>query len=294
MRIAVTGASGFLGGHLVRVLRDRGLVVRAVVRRPDAAASLASSGFETALADLGDGDALARAFTGCDGVVSNAAQLDDRSVDTATFVATNVAGARRVAEAAVAASVRRVVAISSVAAVRARPGHNGTDLPLVGPREWTPQYLVTSGRYGRTKAAGEAAAADVCSAAGVRFTALRPGPIYGSGDKVFFSLYRRWQGWPIVALPTASLPHVHAGDVARAAALCFEHNAPGRAYSVTGVNASLVDGMRTLRTLLGGGPVVVPLWTPVGMSFDDGPARVELGWSSRSLEEGFREAWGPA
>jgi nucleoside-diphosphate-sugar epimerase len=294
MRIAITGASGFLGGYLVRVLRDRGLRVRAVVRRPEAAAALAAEGFETAMADLADAAALAAAFEGCDGVVSNAAQLNRRGASNEAYAAANVDGARRVAESAVRAGVGRFVQISSVAALKARPGHNGPDLPRVGPSDWVVQYIATPAQYGRTKAAGEAAAEAACDAAGVRFTALRPGPIYGRGDEAFFGLYRRWQARRFVALPTASIPHVHAGDVAKAASLCFESTAPGRRYEVTGCNASLVEGMRVLRRLLGTGPVVLPLWTPVGLSFDDGPARVQLGWTTRSLDEGFREAWGPS
>ncbi len=290
MLVAVTGASGFLGGHLIRVLRDRGMEVRAVVRREAAAEALGALGFQTALADLADADALTAAFSGCDAVVSNAAQLDRRGANLDTFRAANVDGARRVAEAAVRAGVSRFVQISSVAVLASRLGRNGSDTPMVGPTGWAPSFLVTDKRYGRTKSEGETASAAVCETAGIRFTALRPGPIYGSGDTVFFGLYRRWLDWPVIALPTASVPHVHAGDVALAAALALGHAAPSRAYTVTGENNSLFAGMGVLKRIAGRGPLLLPLWTPVGLSFDDSAARTELGWSSRSLQDGFTEA----
>ena len=70
MRVALTGATGFLGSHLARALIARGATVCGVVRRPERGAWLAELGVELRTADLADPLALARAFDGVDAVIA--------------------------------------------------------------------------------------------------------------------------------------------------------------------------------------------------------------------------------
>jgi hypothetical protein len=72
-KVAITGATGFLGGYLVDTLLARGAHVVAVVRNPDKAASLSRRGVEVRRADLADRQALELGFKDVDAVISNAA-----------------------------------------------------------------------------------------------------------------------------------------------------------------------------------------------------------------------------
>src|SRR4030095_10907000 len=72
-RIAVTGATGFLGRYIVDVLLGRGTHVVGVVRNPSRVPELAAKGVELRKADLAEPDRLAAGFVGVDAVVSNAA-----------------------------------------------------------------------------------------------------------------------------------------------------------------------------------------------------------------------------
>lgn len=109
-RIAVTGASGFIGGHLVRLLRSRGSEAVALSRQPPLAGDAAWREI-----DLLDPDSVARAIEGCDGVVHLAAVTPARQIDADLERARliNVAGTDNVAEASRRASVDKLVFISS-------------------------------------------------------------------------------------------------------------------------------------------------------------------------------------
>src|SRR6188768_3400157 len=92
LRVAVTGATGFLGGHVVARLAERGAQVRVVYRDAAKARALLDRGFEGAEADLGDPDALARAFSGCDAIVATAALATRERAAPEAFYAANAQG----------------------------------------------------------------------------------------------------------------------------------------------------------------------------------------------------------
>ena len=218
MRVALTGATGFLGSHLARALIARGATVRGVVRRPERGKWLTELGVALHAADLADPVALTRAFEGCDAVIANAALSIRGTAPYQTFLDANRRGAIHQAQAAADARVNRLIHISTVAVYR--PGLNqvnGHDrLLLDGPRlTWA--YAVTNWRYALSKAHGERAIWQISRDHGLDTTVLRPGPIYGSGDRKLTASYaalmaRRW-----LPAPTLRLPHVHARDVADAA-----------------------------------------------------------------------------
>ena len=74
MRVLVTGATGFTGGHLARHLTARGHVVRALVREPSRAAALAAAGIDVVHGDLADATTLPAALGGIE-IVHNVAAL---------------------------------------------------------------------------------------------------------------------------------------------------------------------------------------------------------------------------
>src|SRR6185436_2115892 len=106
-RIAVTGATGFLGRYIVDVLLERGAHVIGVVRNPDRVPALARRGVELRRADLAERARLAEGFAGADAVVSNAALFSLRNQRWQDHQAANVEGTRNVFGALADAGVRR-------------------------------------------------------------------------------------------------------------------------------------------------------------------------------------------
>ncbi|MFN2383425.1 MAG: NAD-dependent epimerase/dehydratase family protein [Gemmatimonadota bacterium] len=110
----MTGATGFIGGHLVRRLIEEGGGVRALVRPATAAAHLEALGVEVVRGDLADSAALRRAATGCDVVYHLAGVTSTKRPGRHALETANVAGTRNVARAALAAGVGRLVYGSSI------------------------------------------------------------------------------------------------------------------------------------------------------------------------------------
>ncbi|MES2638324.1 MAG: NAD(P)-dependent oxidoreductase [Myxococcota bacterium] len=295
MSIAVTGATGFLGGHIAGALRTAGLPVRGVVRRPDAGAWLAEAGVTFARADLGDADSLANAFAGVDAIVANAAlgsfqgNLDD-------FVRTNVAGTENTLRAAAAAGVRRVVYISTVAlydTVIGRPMNE--DHPRYGPRRrlfsWA--HVGTDWRYCVSKQAAEERAWALATELGLSLTVLRPGPIYGSRDPKWTARLLRTVARPFAFAPTVGIPAVHAGDVASAVVTALGAPASiGRAYNIAGPPTPLADillGLVRLRAPTSPSARLLRVPVPISVAYDTTAAARDLGFSTRPLLDGLAE-----
>jgi uncharacterized protein YbjT (DUF2867 family) len=103
--VLVTGATGTIGRALVGLLADRGVTVRAMVRRPEDAEALRAPGVDPVIADLDDPDSLTRALDGADALFLNtpsSPEARDRQI--------------RCADLAVTAGVRRLVLLSQYAA----------------------------------------------------------------------------------------------------------------------------------------------------------------------------------
>src|SRR6202171_1269475 len=111
----VTGATGFLGSHVARVLADQGADLRLLVRSTSNLKNLEGLKAETATGDLRDPVSLAKAMSGCDTVFHVAADYRLWVRDPDEMYRSNVDGTRAVLEAARENKVRRVVYTSSVA-----------------------------------------------------------------------------------------------------------------------------------------------------------------------------------
>jgi len=287
-RIALTGATGFLGRYVVDVLLARGARVIGVVRNPDRVPELRARGVELRKADLASRDDLAAGFTGADAVVSNAALFSLRNQSWDDHIRTNVEGTRNVFAALAAAGVKRVVHVSSVAVYSSRGG---------GLAEDAPQYTESSRRlpwtvYAISKAVSEQLAWKLAGELALELTAVRPCAIYGAHDPNFMRVLRLFLRLPITIVPVyMTLPFVHAGDVAEAIALALEKPISiGKAYNVTGDDSTMWQFVDAWKEAGGPAPWLrLPIVVPSSQRYDHSLATRELGWKNRPLVEGLRE-----
>ena len=200
-RVAVTGATGFIGWHVCERLRDAGWHVAAIVR-PESRKPL-PDGVERVSAPLEAG-ALTEACAHADTIVHVAGITRARAISE--YQRVNVLGTRAVAEAARARDARMVHVSSLTAAGPASAGR-----PRIEADTPTP---ITA--YGRSKRESETS---VMATAGLRWTILRPGAVYGPRDRQFLPLFGLARHGIFLRLPNAAsfaLNLVHVDDVARA------------------------------------------------------------------------------
>ena len=198
--IALTGATGFAGGHAVAELLRRGHKLRALVRNPSAATLPAE--VDIVAGDLDQGDALDRLAEGADAVVHLAGAIS--AVRRHDYFRVNAHGTVAVAEAAIRARVPRFVHISSLAARRG-------DLSA----------------YGASKRAGEDAIAKLMDP--LHAIIVRPPAVYGPGDRATLPLIKLLtQAIAVIpGSPANVFSLIHAGDLARIIADAAESQASG-------------------------------------------------------------------
>ena len=220
MKIAITGAAGFLGGDVLRAARERGHAARAVVRPGHAVPGCE----DVVRVDLGVGGSLVESLTGCDAVVHSAGRVGWGS--EAEYERDNATATGEVALAAAELGIR-LVHVSSTAVYGDRAPERGSvteDSPL-GYR------LGRWDRYARSKIAAEGA----LGVPGLERVIVRPGFIFGPGDRntgAFLDLLRRGAA-PLVGRGHNRLPLTFVRSVSDALLLAAEHpDAAGRAYNV--------------------------------------------------------------
>jgi nucleoside-diphosphate-sugar epimerase len=222
VRTFVTGATGFVGSHLVDALLAAGDEVTALVRSPAKAAGLAARGVRLVQGDLHDAAALRRGVEGADAVQHVAALVG--AVDEAEFLRANRDGTRHVVEAVRdAAPGARLVLTSSLAA--AGPAERGAPRTVEAP-----ERPVTM--YGRSKLASE----QVVRESGLDWVIARPPAVYGPRDQDnFLTLFKiaRWGVCPVFGDGTQELSLVYAPDLAEGLRLAgATPGLGGRAYFV--------------------------------------------------------------
>ncbi len=168
----VTGASGFIGGHLARRLVQEGHPVRCLVRASSDTSQLRDLEVDIAVGDLTSGRSLASAVEGCDYVFHCGAMVSDWATKQ-EIVATNVAGTRHLLEACVEASVRRVVHFSTTD-VYGFPDGAAIDETYSSERfrNW----------YARTKLDAESEVRRAEREHALDAVILRPATVYGPGS----------------------------------------------------------------------------------------------------------------
>jgi nucleoside-diphosphate-sugar epimerase len=216
----VTGATGFVGSHLVEALQRSGAEITAFARSPAKSASLVSSGVRVVAGDLHDLDGLSRAVQGQDVIYHVAGVVAARS--EAEFLRCNCEGTRNLVTAAETSGQQlRFVLVSSLAA--GGPAPRG--LPLDGTE---PARPVTA--YGRSKLAAE----EVVRASSLSWTIVRPPVVYGPRDREVFKLFRlaRLGIAPVFGDGAQELSAIHAADLASSfLAVADSGGATGHTYT---------------------------------------------------------------
>ena len=198
MKIALTGASGYTGGHLLKRLRLRGDSVKALVRPESITPELRSSGAEIVSGVLGSADDAARLVDGCDAVMHVAAVYRTAGHPDAYYREVNVEGTRRLLEAAAHAGVRRFVHTSTV-------GVHG-DVKQPPATEDAP--IAPSDIYQQTKAEADALAREFGRTRNLEVAIVRPGAIYGPGETRLLKVFRSIARGRYAVVGTGA-PHYH-------------------------------------------------------------------------------------
>lgn len=190
MKVAVTGASGFLGGHLSEALAESGYEVVALVRRSSDLSVLSPLGVELRYIDLATGERLSESLRGADVVVHLAAYYTFHG-KWPLYKKINVDGTKAMVEAAVRNKIRHFLYCSTTEVIG--PVRNPPADELSPPN---PQY-----EYGKSKLMAEGIVRDYCGGRdGVDFTILRPSGIYGPRNLDDVSY------WTITSFAKKSLP----------------------------------------------------------------------------------------
>jgi 2-alkyl-3-oxoalkanoate reductase len=222
MKVLVTGASGFLGGHVVERLTARGDQVRALVRKTSNRAHLERlPGIELFEGSVEQVDRVREAVEGVDAIVHSAGLIKARSTDE--FFAVNVGGTSNLVEAARGRGLRRFVFVSSLEAC----GPSADGRPVSADQE----DPVTA--YGRSKLAAEKVVLSAKDDLSV--VILRPGAIYGPRDGEILEAFKSIQRGllPLVAGGEAKGMWIYATDCADACLRAIDAEIPsGRTYFV--------------------------------------------------------------
>jgi dihydroflavonol-4-reductase len=253
-RALVTGATGFVGGHVAVELLSHGWAVRALVRPESMDAGRLPASCDPVPGDLRDPTAVRRAATGVDAIFHVAARYSLSRRQAALVEATNVQGTRNVLDAARAGDVP-VVHTSSVATIGlwadGRPGDEDTPLPA--------RQVI--GTYKRSKLASERLALDAARE-GRHVVVVNPTAPVGPGDHVPTPTGRIVTDFLAGRMPAyvdTGLNLVDVRDVAAGHRLALEHGRSGRRYILGGENMTLREILAALAGLSGRRPPRVRL-----------------------------------
>jgi len=247
MRIAITGGTGFVGGHLARVLAADGhdvvLIARGADRRDEAIRHLPNVTFHAA--GTGDADRLTAAFDGCD-AVAHCAGIN-REIGEQTYARVHVQGTQHVVDAARRAGVKKIVLVSFL---RARPG--------------------CGSGYHESKFAAE----EIVRGSGLDYTVFKPGVIYGRGDHMLDHLSHAFHTFPIFGFvgftPKPVRPLAVADFVHVMRAALTDGRLSRETVAVTGPEEMpLTEAVGRVADAVGRRPLMVPLplWFHYGFAW---------------------------
>jgi dihydroflavonol-4-reductase len=299
----ITGATGFVGANLARVLLEEGAGVRALVRKGSDRSSLEGLPVDLRQGDLLDVAGLAKAMEGCDTCFHAAAAFS--SPETADLYRTNVEGTRSVLEAAVQAGCGAIVHTSTLGTLGRADG---------APARETDSYLSPgASEYVKSKFRAEEIARELASR-GAPVMIVHPSAPVGAWDRVPTVTGRRIADVLEGKLPrwiAGTINHVHVRDVARGMVLAARRGTPGKSYllALEGGNLTREELVSRVARAAGVRPprarrrFALPGWLrgtkqddsttgpgPASLACDPSWTVTELGLPQTPLELAFEEA----
>jgi dihydroflavonol-4-reductase len=217
VRVFVTGGTGFVGKPTVGRLIEDGHEVRCLVRRASRTGELERLGCETVYGDVTDKASVLEGMAGCEWVVNLANLYSFWEPDKGLYRRVNVEGTRNVMEAALEASVSKVVHVSSFV-VWGKPSRRPFDEETpFGPERFT--------EYARSKYEGDEVVWELHRPRGLPVVVLYPGIVLGAGDPKASGRYIRdlIEGRiPGKVFEDSAFTYVHVNDVAESIARTLE------------------------------------------------------------------------
>jgi dihydroflavonol-4-reductase len=247
VRVFITGATGFVGGHVARQYAAEGASLRLLTRQTSRLDSLTGIDAEMVKGDLREPEKLRSALTGCDALVHVAADYRLWVRDPEQMYAANVDGTRELLKLAREAGIRRVVYTSSVATMGFK-----SDGTIVN--EETPVALADMiGHYKRSKFLGELEAIQAAKA-GQHIMILNPTTPIGPGDakptptgRIIVDFLNK----KFPAYVDTGLNLVDVTEVARMHMVALERGTPGERYILGGENLTLKQILDRMSTIAG-------------------------------------------
>jgi dihydroflavonol-4-reductase len=314
MKALVTGANGFTGSHLVRVLANNGDRVVGLVRKSSNCDRLANCNVELVYGDITDTSALQQAMTGVDIVFHTAAYVELGIVNEKEMERVNLQGTRAVLEVAKACGVSKIVYCSTIGIFGDTQGQTINET-----FKRTQQGF--SSAYDRTKYLAQELV-DSFASQGLPVVSVLPSGIFGADDPHFRPilqqfLAKRLKLWAGGSRVTGI---VHVDDLAAAMILAAEKGINGDKYIISAGDLTTKEMFATMASFTGiSAPREAPkllvrlagnLLDPLGRSFKFQPplsrervhyiydrcvrvdatkARTQLNWQPRSVTETLKE-----
>lgn len=227
MKILVTGASGFVGGELVKDLITKGHTVRALVRKTSRIGHLKKSGADIYYGDITDAGSLPNALEGMNAVVHTAGLVGEAG-KREDFIRVNIEGTRNLLNACRQIPLQRFVYISSLSVITGYRDHNGT-------KEDAP-YQPTGEHYADTKIEAEKLVLEYYRKHQLPAVVLRPGFIYGPGDQLFLpTVIENLRKGKVILIDGGKklLNLTYVGNLVEAIELALEKDVIGQIFNIT-------------------------------------------------------------
>ncbi len=263
MKVFLTGATGFVGGHVARAYASEGAQLRLLTRSTSNLANLEGIAAETVLGDLRQPEKLRSALAGCDALVHVAADYRLWVPDPKEMYAANVDGTRELLKLARQVGITKVVYTSSVATM-------GFDRAGTIVDEATPVGIDDMiGHYKRSKFLAEQEAI-AAARAGQYVMILNPTTPIGPGDskptptgRIVVDFLNK--NFP--AYVDTGLNLVDVAEVARMHVVALDRGAPGERYILGGENLTLKQILDRLSTITGLPSPTIKVPHAVAMAF---------------------------